>query len=60
MHDPAQIEQSGLGVQARIYISPLGSELMIPSKIKIQLLDDDFPSSMAFKGRGPFKLVGVR
>lgn len=51
MHDPAGIVQGGLGVQAMISVSPLESELMIPSKIKIPLLDDDdddFPSSNAW------------
>lgn len=65
MHDPAGTVRGGLGVQAMIFISPLESELMIPSKIKIPLLDDDdddSPSSNAWhlRERGPFKPVAVR
>lgn len=62
MHDPAGIVQSRLGVQTMIFISLLESELMIPSKIKSRLLDDDFKSSNAWhlKGRCPFNPIGVR
>lgn len=35
MHDPAGIGPGGLGAQAMNLISPLESELMIPSKIKV-------------------------
>lgn len=35
MHDPAGIGPGGLGVQVMIFISPLESELMIPSEIKV-------------------------
>lgn len=64
MQDPAGIGQGGLGVQAMIFISPLQSESMIPSKIKSPLSDDDdddLPSNNAWhlKGRGLFEPVGI-